>query len=103
MSTRECESRMSGFDSRRAYAEIAQLAEQRSYIPQVDGSSPSLGIFAQVAQLVEQAICNHQVGGSNPSLGYGGMPEWFNGPVLKIGMTQVIGGSNPFSSVCFIH
>ena len=49
---------------------LAQLAEHRTFNPQVLGSTPRQPtIYSDIAQLVEQAAVNRWVAGSNPAVG----------------------------------
>ena len=63
------------------------------------GSNPPPSIsrkaLADVAQLAEQLICNQQVIGSSPIVGsYGWIPEWPKGADCK-SVAERFGGSNP--------
>ncbi len=52
---------------RHIYAFVAQLVEQRTENPRVDGSIPSEGtISADVAHLVERHLAKVEVAGSSP-------------------------------------
>ena len=67
------------------------------------GSNPPPSIsrkaLADVAQLAEQLICNQQVIGSSPIIGYyGWIPEWPKGADCK-SVVDDFEGSNPSPSI----